>query len=193
MVETLYPYARRGVPIVGLEPACLLTLRDELPTLLSGREARTIADQVSLLEEFIAAENHAGRLKLEFRAAAPSRVLVHGHCHQKAFGTMGALQQVLEAIPGVRSEMIQSSCCGMAGSFGYESEHYDLSLKMGELDVLPAARAAASDTLIVANGTSCRQQILSGAGREAWHVARLLQASLAESPNDLESDEIGDP
>ena len=192
MVETLYPYARRGVPIVGLEPACLLTLRDELPTLLSGREARTIADQVSLLEEFIAAENHAGRLKLEFRAAAPSRVLVHGHCHQKAFGTMGALQQVLEAIPGVRSEMIQSSCCGMAGSFGYESEHYDLSLKMGELDVLPAARAAASDTLIVANGTSCRQQILSGAGREAWHVARLLQASLAESPNDLESDEIGD-
>lgn len=137
-----------------------------------------LARNAFLLEEFLAREAATGRLRLELRPVAARRLLVHGHCHQKAFGVMPAVEQVLSRVPGVTVQAIESSCCGMAGWFGYEAEHYDLSMRMAELSLLPAVRAADQDTWIVADGTSCRRQILDGTGREALHVARVLAAAL---------------
>jgi Fe-S oxidoreductase len=123
-------------------------------------------------------EHGAGRLHLPLRAAPYARALVHGHCHQKAFGVMPAVVAALRLVPGLAVETVQSSCCGMAGAFGYQKEHVDVSLAMGELALLPAVRAAGSDTVIVADGTSCRHQIHDGARREAVHVARVLASAL---------------
>jgi FAD/FMN-containing dehydrogenase/Fe-S oxidoreductase len=177
-LEALAPYAARGIPIVGLEPSCLLTLRDELPALLKGEAADQIAAHALLLEEFLAREHKAGRLDLPL-GALPQKALLHGHCHQKAFAAMGAVESMLKLIPELSVETIESSCCGMAGSFGYNKDTIDVSLKMGELSLLPAVRKAPGDTLIVADGTSCRHQIHDGAGRDALHVARVLEMSLA--------------
>jgi FAD/FMN-containing dehydrogenase/Fe-S oxidoreductase len=168
MQEALAPFAERGVPIVGLEPSCLFSLRDEHPAMGFGK----LAGSALLFEEYLARD--PGRLKLK---EIEKRVLVHGHCHQKAFDVMPAVQKVLRLIPGVEPSVIETSCCGMAGSFGYEAEHYDVSMKMAELALLPAVRKAA-DALVVADGTSCRHQILDGAGREAIHVARVLELAL---------------
>ncbi|MFQ5984800.1 MAG: FAD-binding and (Fe-S)-binding domain-containing protein [Alphaproteobacteria bacterium] len=180
LLKALVPEVERGVPVVGLEPSCLLTLRDELPALLPGEAARTLARGAKLFEEFLAEEQAAGRLDLGLKAVGAGRALVHGHCHQKAFGVMPAVERVLGWIPELRVERVESSCCGMAGAFGYEAEHYDLSLKMAELTLLPAVQAADEDTLIVADGTSCRQQIRDATGRQALHVARILESALAE-------------
>lgn len=182
LVEALAPLAAAGIPIVGLEPACLFTLRDEALVMGLGDAARTVASQALLFEEFIAREFQAGRFSLELRAAeAP--ILVHGHCHQKAFGAAGPMLEVLRMIPGAAPELIESSCCGMAGSFGYEASHYDTSMKMAELSLLPAVRNAGADTLLVADGTSCRHQIADGtradARMKAEHVARVLHRALA--------------
>ncbi len=178
MLDALEPFVARGVPIVGLEPSCLLGLRDEFKATLPGPATSALAERALLLEEFLAHEQAAGRLTLDLVPVATKRVLVHGHCHQKAFGTMTAVQQTLRLVPGVEVEAIDSGCCGMAGAFGFEATHYDISMKMAELALLPAVRAAGDDTMIVANGTSCRHQIHDGARREAWHVARVLQAAL---------------
>jgi len=178
MLAALRPHVERGTPIVGLEPSCLLTLRDEFRSLLPGNESRALAAQAVLFEEFIAREQQAGRLQLKLKPLAARRALVHGHCHQKAFATMDALKQTLALIPGLQVEVIDSGCCGMAGAFGYEASHYDLSLKMAELDLLPALRAAGDDTLLVANGTSCRHQIEDAAAGNARHVACLLRDAL---------------
>jgi Fe-S oxidoreductase len=177
-LEALSPFAARGVPIVGLEPSCLLTLRDELPALLKSDAADTIAANALLLEEFLAREHKAGRLDLPL-GALPQKALLHGHCHQKAFAVMGAVESVLKLVPELSVETIESSCCGMAGSFGYNKGTIDVSLKMGELSLLPAVRKAPVDTMIVADGTSCRHQIHDGAQRNALHVARVLAMSLA--------------
>ena len=182
MIEALLPYARRGVPIVGLEPSCLLTLRDEYTAMfpsnpVRAEEAGVIADRAVLLEEFLAAEADAGRLKLNLKPIA-DKVLLHGHCHQKALGALTPVQQVLGLIPDLEVELIESSCCGMAGAFGYGSETYEVSMRMGELSLLPRVRAAKADHLIVADGTSCRHQIADGAGREALHVAQILNSAL---------------
>jgi Fe-S oxidoreductase len=107
------------------------------------------------------------------------RVLLHGHCHQKSFGVMGAVEGVLKLVPDLAVETIESSCCGMAGSFGFHKDTIDVSLAMGELSLLPAVRAAAPEALVVADGTSCRHQIKDGADRDAVHVARVLAMSLA--------------
>jgi Fe-S oxidoreductase len=179
MLAALRPQVERGTPIIGLEPSCLLTLRDEFQSLLPGDESRALAAQALLFEEFIAREQQAGRLQLQLKPLAAKRALLHGHCHQKAFATMDALKQTLALIPGLQVEVIDSGCCGMAGAFGYESSHYDLSIKMAELDLLPAVRAAAADTLLVANGTSCRHQIEDASARNARHVACLLRDALA--------------
>jgi FAD/FMN-containing dehydrogenase/Fe-S oxidoreductase len=168
MQDALAPYAERGIPIVGLEPSCLYSLRDEFPAMGFGK----LAASALLFEEYLARD--PGRLKLH---EIEKRVLVHGHCHQKAFDAMPAVQKVLRLIPGVEPSVIETSCCGMAGSFGYEAEHYDVSVKMAEIALLPAVRKAA-DALVVADGTSCRHQILDGAGREALHVARVLELAL---------------
>ena len=130
-----------------------------------------------LFEEFLAREAKAGRLDLPL-AETRKRALLHGHCHQKAFAAMGAVEATLRLVPGLEVETIESSCCGMAGSFGYHAETIDVSLAMGELSLLPAVRNAPVDALIVADGTSCRHQIHDGAGRAAIHVARVLEMSL---------------
>jgi FAD/FMN-containing dehydrogenase/Fe-S oxidoreductase len=177
-LDALSSFAARGVPIVGLEPSCLLTLRDELPALLKGDAANQISANALLLEEFLAREHKAGKLDLPL-GALPQKALLHGHCHQKAFAAMGAVESVLKLVPELSVETIESSCCGMAGSFGYNKDTIDVSLKMGELSLLPAVRKASDETIIVADGTSCRHQIHDGAQRDALHVARVLAMSLA--------------
>ncbi len=178
-LDALTPFVARGVPVVGLEPSCLLTLRDEFPVLLPGADTGALAERALLFEEFLAAEHAAGRLDLPLKRIPGTRVLLHGHYHQKAFGAMGAVETVLGLIPGLNVETVESGCCGMAGAFGYGTETYAMSMKMGELSLLPAVRAADKETLVVADGTSCRHQIKDGAGREALHAARILQDALA--------------
>jgi len=176
LIGALLPFAARGIAIVGLEPSCLLTLRDEALVMHLGSAAQVVAARASLLEEFIAREAQAGRFTLEF-AEINDRILVHGHCHQKAFAAISPVLEVIRLIPGAKPELINSSCCGMAGSFGYESKHHALSMKMAEMSLLPAVRAK-PDALVVADGTSCRHQIRDGAGRAAMHLARLLEQQM---------------
>jgi FAD/FMN-containing dehydrogenase/Fe-S oxidoreductase len=170
LLDALSPYVSRGVPIVGLEPSCLLGLRDEFGVMLPGTEA--LAKNAFLFEEFLARD--AGKLKF---SETKQQVLLHGHCHQKAFDVMPAVEKVLGLVPGLKISTVQTSCCGMAGSFGYEAEHYEVSMKMAEMSLLPAVRSSA-DAVLVADGTSCRHQIADGTGREAIHVARLLAQAL---------------
>jgi FAD/FMN-containing dehydrogenase/Fe-S oxidoreductase len=177
VLEALEPYLARGVPVVGLEPSCILGFRDELPAMMGSETARRLAALALTFEEFLAAEAAEGRLALPL-GALPRRALVHGHCHQKSFDAFDAVGTVLSLVPELAVETIESSCCGMAGSFGYAADTIDVSLAMGELALLPAVRRSAADTLIVADGTSCRHQIRDGTGREAVHVARVLQQSL---------------
>jgi len=176
-IAALAPWAERGVPIVGLEPSCLFSFRDEIPAMMRDKRAASIADRAVLFEEFLAREAAAGRLDLPLRPP-DEPVFLHGHCHQKAFGAMGAVEATLRLLPGVKLETIESSCCGMAGSFGYHAETIDVSIAMGELSLLPAVRKAPDDAIIVADGTSCRHQIKDGTGREAIHVARVLAMSI---------------
>ncbi|MBX9829593.1 MAG: FAD-binding protein [Xanthobacteraceae bacterium] len=176
-LAALEPYVSRGVPVVGLEPSCLLSFRDEVPAMVKGDGARCLSENAFTFEEFLSREAAAGRLNLPLKKVA-DRALVHGHCHQKAFDAFSPVETVLKLVPGLKVEPIESSCCGMAGSFGYSAETIDVSLAMGELSLLPAVRKADAATLIVADGTSCRHQIHDGAGREALHVARVLAMSL---------------
>ena len=177
LVETYAPFAARGVPIIGLEPSCLLTLRDELLSLRNDANARTISAHALLLEEFLAREAESGRLALPL-GPLPGKALLHGHCHQKSFAAFKPVEQVLRLIPELEVETIESSCCGMAGAFGYGAETYEASLQMAEASLLPAVRKADSTTFIVADGTSCRHQIQDGAARGAVHAAQLLAMSL---------------
>jgi Fe-S oxidoreductase len=178
-VMMLAPYAEQGIPIVGCEPSCLAMLVDEYPDLVPGPQAEAIAGVSMLIENFLAREAEAGRLKLRFDAT-PRRILLHGHCNQKAvFGTAG-MHAALKLMPGCTVEEIDSTCCGMAGSFGYETEHYDLSMKIAEMSLAPAVRAAAPGTIVAAPGTSCREQIQHVAGRDALHPIEVLAAALAE-------------
>jgi Fe-S oxidoreductase len=179
MVDALTPHVEAGTPIVGLEPSCLLTLRDELHAILPGTSAKALAERAQLLEEFVESERAAGRFQLPLTPMEGRTALLHGHCHQKAFGTVGAAVKALQLIPGLTVETFDSTCCGMAGSFGYEAEHYEISVKIGELGVLPKMRAAPPDTLLTANGTSCRHQIADAAGREARHLVRILDDASA--------------
>jgi FAD/FMN-containing dehydrogenase/Fe-S oxidoreductase len=173
LLEALLPFAERGIAIVGLEPSCLLTMRDEMLVMGLGEGAQTLAQQALLFEEFVAREAKAGRFALPLQAAQQP-MHVHGHCHQKAFGAWSPVFDVLRLIPGAAPQAIESSCCGMAGAFGYEAEHHAASLAMAELTLLPAVRAAEPDAFIVADGTSCRHQIADGSGRRALHAAQVL-------------------
>jgi FAD/FMN-containing dehydrogenase/Fe-S oxidoreductase len=176
----LAPFLERGIPFIGLEPSCMLGFRDEIPALVKGDDGRRLAAHALLFEEFLAREAKAGTLKLSLRPVA-RRALLHGHCHQKSFAVMPAVETVLNLVPELAVETVDSSCCGMAGAFGYGADTIDVSLKMAELSLLPAVRRADSDTLVVADGTSCRHQIKDGSGREALHVARVLAMSLDAS------------
>ncbi len=176
LIDALAPMAQAGVAIVGLEPSCLLTLRDETLVMGLGEKAVLVSRQALMFEEFIAREVKAGRFALSLKAAGKP-ILLHGHCHQKAFGAVSPILDLLKLIPGAKPELIESSCCGMAGSFGYEAKHYEVSMRMAEASLLPAVRRQA-DAIIVADGTSCRHQIADGAQRQALHVARLLESLL---------------
>jgi len=178
VLASFSPFIARGIPVVGLEPSCLLTLRDEFKAMFPGQETDALADNAFLIEEFLASELEAGRLKLPLHPIAQKKALLHGHCHQKAFDQMGAVESILNEVPELETEVIESSCCGMAGSFGYAKETVEVSKKMGELDVLPAVRRAGMETLIVADGTSCRHQIADGASRQAVHVVHVLDLAL---------------
>ncbi|WP_166305607.1 FAD-binding and (Fe-S)-binding domain-containing protein [Bradyrhizobium sp. 2S1] len=185
LVATYAPFAARGVPIIGLEPSCLLTLRDELLSLRSDALAKTVSAHALLFEEFLVREAEAGRLALPLGAVA-GKAVVHGHCHQKSFGAFKPVEKVLRLVPGLEVKTIESSCCGMAGAFGYGADTYQASIEMAELSLLPAIRSADPDTLIVADGTSCRHQIMDGSGRTPLHVANVLAMSLkcAKSSSD---------
>jgi len=176
LVDALLPLAEAGIAVVGLEPSCLLTLRDETLVMGFGAKAQTVAGQALLFEEFIAREARAGRFQLALKPT-DKPILLHGHCHQKAFGAVSPILEVLRMIPGAQPELIESSCCGMAGSFGYEAAHYEVSMQMAEASLLPAVRKN-PEAIVVADGTSCRHQIADGAQREAIHVARLLAMQL---------------
>ena len=176
LLDALLPLAGAGIAVVGLEPSCLLTLRDEALALKLGLKAEVVAGQALLFEEFIAREMKAGRFALKLRAL-DKPLLVHGHCHQKAFGAVSPMLDVLKLIPGAMPQLIESSCCGMAGHFGYEARHQAVSSAMAEAALLPAVRSQ-PDAVVVADGTSCRHQIEHGAQRQAVHAARLLASLL---------------
>ena len=176
-LAALQPFIDKDIPIIGLEPSCLLTFRDEIPLLGLGSAATRAAAIAVLFEEFIAARHAAGLLTLPLEPVA-ERALLHGHCHQKAFGLMGAVETTLRLVPALSVETIETICCGMAGAFGYQAETISVSKAMAELSLLPAVRAATPDTLIVADGTSCRHQIADGTGRKPLHVAEVLARSL---------------
>jgi Fe-S oxidoreductase len=179
MVDALLPHARLGRPIIGLEPSCLFTLRDEFAALLPGGHTETVASQAVLLEEFIASEANESRLNLPLQAIEHHEALLHGHCHQKAFGVMGDVERTLRLIPELTVNSIDTSCCGMAGAFGYQARHAEVSQTMAEADLWPAVRGAADNVLIVADGTSCRQQIQFGTTRNAVHVVQVLADAIA--------------
>ena len=166
------------LPIVGIEPSCLLTLRDELGVVMKDDRTKPVAARSVLFEEFLAGEAKRGELRLPLRKDGEQQAYLHGHCHQKALGTMPAVVAALQLVPGLSVKTIESSCCGMAGAFGYQEDHYEVSMRMAERSLLPAVRGAPADALIVADGTSCRHQIEDGAGRGAVHVARVLEAAL---------------
>ncbi len=170
-VEQLLPYARAGIPIVGCEPSCILTIRDEYVDLVPGTGAKDVAEQTLIIDEFLDNLRSQGELDLNFKATNQS-ALVHGHCHQKTLiGTRPTLELLSLAYP---TQEIDSGCCGMAGAFGYEKEHYELSLKIGRERLFPAIERSDQDTLLVANGISCRQQIADATGRTARHLVEVL-------------------
>jgi FAD/FMN-containing dehydrogenase/Fe-S oxidoreductase len=174
LIEVYRPFVERGARIVGLEPSCLLTLRDEMPAFMPGAGAEAIARAAFMIEEILVKDMKSKRIFLEFENQNGRIAHLHGHCHQKAADAMGVVETCLASVPGLVVKSIESSCCGMAGSFGYQAETLDVSRQMGELSLLPVVRQAGADDLIVADGTSCRHQIADGADREAIHVVRVL-------------------
>jgi FAD/FMN-containing dehydrogenase/Fe-S oxidoreductase len=180
-VEMLAKVVTAAEPLVGVEPSAILSFRDEYPDLVPDplvSRAESLAGNALLFDEFLARAAAAGRVGPEAFTDGPRRVLVHGHCHQKALSTVDHTVAMLSLPRNYSVEVIPSGCCGMAGSFGYEREHYDVSMQIGELVLFPAVRGAAADTILAAPGTSCRHQITDGTGRHALHPAEILHAAL---------------
>ncbi len=179
-VDRLYPFAEQGLPIVGLEPSCLLSMRDEYHHLLPGDpKVQVVSNHCYTFEEFISKLNAEDQLPLTF-TCQQRHLLLHGHCQQKALVGTAPSKHALTLPEGYEVQEIDSSCCGMAGAFGYEREHYDISMKMGERRLLPAVREADAETIIVASGTSCRHQIEDGTGKRVLHPAQVLWQALEE-------------
>ena len=175
-VARLYPYAEAGVPIIGCEPSCLLTLKDEYPDLVGGPEARVVADNSYLLDQFLTKLHDDGQLDLTFKETR-DKVLLHGHCHQKALVGSAVSAAALRLVPGLEVEEVDAGCCGMAGAFGYEKEHYDMSMAIGETRLFPAVRNA-PEARIAVTGFSCRHQVQDGTGRKPEHVVEILRGAL---------------
>jgi len=176
-MHALAPFLEAGTPVVGLEPSCVFTFRDEYPAMFPGDVQAAAMARVQLADEYLAGAIAAGKIEPPWRRTPAASIRVHGHCHQKAFDTFDATLALLRTLPGADVQAIESSCCGMAGSFGHEIGHYDVSMKMGELALFPAVRAAGEST-IAAAGVSCRQQIADGTGRAARHPLALLAEAL---------------
>ena len=178
-VSVLKKAIDRGATIVGLEPSCVMTFRDEAPALLGDEWTADHGARVLMFEEFLAGELESGKAQLDLKPVG-AKALLHGHCHQKAFNALSPVQRLLRQIPELSIETVESSCCGMAGAFGYQAETAEISRAMGELSLLPAVRKADTSALIVADGTSCRHQIWDGAGRQANHTAEILRRALKD-------------
>jgi Fe-S oxidoreductase len=163
-----------GLPVIGIEPSCLLTLRDEFPALLPGPRTEALARRAFLLSEFLEQNSATPPLR-----NMPGEALIHGHCHQKSFGAFPAALAMVRRIPGLEVTPIAASCCGMAGAFGYQAETQDVSRAMAEAALLPAVRGAAAETLIIADGTSCRHQIADFSPRRARHSVEVMADALA--------------
>jgi len=183
LVGRLGEAAARGVPIVGVEPSCLLTLRDEYLALLPGDpRAQAVAAATRLPEELLVEAIAAGRLGWpRDNGVGGRRIMFHGHCHQKALAGTAATMALLRSIPGADVVEVDAGCCGMAGSFGFEAEHYELSMSIGELRLFPAVRAQPPETIIAATGVSCRQQIAHGTGRPARHPLEIVREVLEKT------------
>ena len=180
-LAALRPHIKAGRPVIGLEPSCLLMLRDEYLALDLGEDANILSRQALLLEEFLARESSARHFQLELQAPMDTHpALIHGHCHQKAVGAMKAMRKVLKLIPDLPFENIETSCCGMAGSFGMEAEHFAMAQQMAEQSLLPALHAQ-PQAMVVANGFSCRQQIRNNTNRTPVHLAVLLRSVLKQT------------
>ena len=178
-LDALQPYLEAGMPVVGLEPSCLFTFKDEFASLLPGETVARLADQAQMFEQFLLGDGYEGFSQLEWVPAPAQKVFVHGHCHQKAFNAHSAVNQLIGEVPGLSTEAIRSGCCGMAGAFGYQSETQEISSRMAELDLLPAVRGTTSSDWLVADGFSCRHQIKDLAHRDARHTAQVLAGMLA--------------
>ncbi|MEZ5851815.1 MAG: FAD-linked oxidase C-terminal domain-containing protein [Hyphomicrobiaceae bacterium] len=180
LIEAAKPYLDSGVPIVGLEPSCVLTARDEHQAMKLGPDAVRLGEAAVLFEELLARDLAAGHISGPIASGA-GKALLHGHCHQKSFNVMGSVGKALSLIEGLQVETVETSCCGMAGAFGYGADTYEASMKMGELSLLPAVRKAEAETSIVADGFSCRHQIADGAQRSGRHVASVLAEAMRRS------------
>jgi Fe-S oxidoreductase len=177
-VDLLYPYAEQGIPIIGCEPSCLLTFRDEYPELVKNDKAAKVAENSYMIDEFLTMLAEKGELELEFKDAG-KKILFHGHCHQKSLVGTDSSLAVLRLPPGNEVELINAGCCGMAGSFGFEKEHYQVSMDIGEYALFPAVNAKGPEWEVAVMGVSCRQQIEHGTGRPARHLVEVLRDSLA--------------
>ncbi len=172
-LEILAPYAEKGIPIVGCEPSVVVMLKKEYRDLVPGSTSDLIAQEALMVEEYLVREIDAGKISFQFDDQ-PRRVLYHGHCQQKAnFGTEDTIK-LLGFLPGCKVEETEAGCCGMAGAFGYEKEHYEFSLEIAELALAPKVRDADLEVIICASGTSCREQIQHTAEREAIHPLELF-------------------
>ncbi|MEO1283120.1 MAG: FAD-linked oxidase C-terminal domain-containing protein, partial [Pseudomonadota bacterium] len=180
-IKVFRPVLEAGGYVVGLEPSCVMTFRDEAPALLGDDWNADLGSRVLTLEEYLAMRHQSGELKLSLKPIAAKKALLHGHCHQKSFNAVTPIQTLLALIPELETEVVQTSCCGMAGAFGYQAETYETSIAMAELNLLPKVREADADTVILADGTSCRHQISDGTQRSAIHVAQLLADAIDHS------------
>ena len=170
-----------NTPLIGLEPSAILSFRDEYPRIVSAdlvEAAKKLKFHIKLIDEFLGQEVAAGNIKAESFTSKSQKIKLHGHCHQKALSSLNWTQKLLSLPANYTVETIPSGCCGMAGSFGYEAEHFDVSQQIGELVLFPAVRKAESDTIIAATGTSCRHQIADGTGRKAKHPVEILWEAL---------------
>jgi FAD/FMN-containing dehydrogenase/Fe-S oxidoreductase len=180
LIGRLGPAAKEGIPIVGCEPSCVFTLKDELPSLSAGDSAaQAIAGQARMVDDLLADAIREGSLRVAPNDEERRPVVFHGHCHQKAAGATAGSVALLQRLPGADVDVLDAGCCGMAGSFGFEREHYDLSLQIGGMRLFPAVNATPADTQIAATGVSCRQQIAQGTGRRAVHPVVLLHSAIS--------------
>lgn len=175
LLDRLYPFVEKGLPIIGLEPSCILTIKDDYASLIDDDRTAAVADACMSSETFLQQEGAA--LK-KLSKQDPFQVACHSHCHQKALEGTEACLEVLQQVPGIQVTPLNSGCCGMAGSFGYEKEHYEFSMRVGETRLFPAIRSCPEETLIIASGFSCRHQIAEGTGRQAQHLVQLLAKRL---------------